>query len=63
VFNTVSFAYNSANFQPTGENGVTRASIIIDMERDDSLSGKGLGVQVENKVQQVSASKFCYFEL
>jgi hypothetical protein len=27
------------------------------MERDDSLSGKGLGVQVENKVQQVSASK------
>ena len=49
--------YIFAIFQPTGENGVTRASIVIDMERDDSLAGKGLAVQFENKVQQVSASK------
>ena len=49
--------YTFANFQPTGENGVTRAPIVIDVERDDSLAGKGLAVQFENKVQQVSASK------
>ena len=43
--------------QPTGENGATRAPIVIDMERDDSLTSKGLLVQIENKTQQVSASK------
>eukprot|EP00249_Psilotum_nudum_P013635 c24435_g1_i1 orf=440-2686(+) len=41
---------------PTGENGATRAPIIIDMQRDESISNRGLVVQVENKTQQVSAS-------
>eukprot|EP00249_Psilotum_nudum_P023591 c28932_g1_i1 orf=673-3459(-) len=41
---------------PTGENGATRAPIVIDMVRDESVSSRGLVVQVENKTQQVSAS-------
>lgn len=41
---------------PTGENGATRAPIVIDMERDDSVTSRGLVVQIENKTQQVSAS-------
>ena len=58
VSDFVSFAFDcDLFFQPTGENGVTRAPIVIDMERDDSLTSKGLLVQIENKTQQVSASK------
>ncbi|XP_028755574.1 dynamin-2B [Neltuma alba] len=41
---------------PTGENGVTRAPISIDLQRDGSLSSKSIILQIENKSQQVSAS-------
>ncbi|KAH0913398.1 hypothetical protein HID58_036719 [Brassica napus] len=41
---------------PTGENGATRAPIIIDLSRDASLSSKAIILQIDNKNQQVSAS-------
>ncbi|XP_042379147.1 dynamin-2A-like isoform X2 [Zingiber officinale] len=41
---------------PTGENGATRAPIIIDLVRDVSLSSKSIMLQIDNKSQQVSAS-------
>ncbi|XVF86155.1 hypothetical protein PTKIN_Ptkin18bG0017400 [Pterospermum kingtungense] len=41
---------------PTGENGATRAPIIIDLARDTSLSTKSIILQIDNKSQQVSAS-------
>uniref|UniRef100_A0A7N0RC73 dynamin GTPase n=1 Tax=Kalanchoe fedtschenkoi TaxID=63787 RepID=A0A7N0RC73_KALFE len=41
---------------PTGENGATRAPISIDLQRDGSLSGKSIVLQIDNKSQQVSAS-------
>ncbi|XP_010548480.1 PREDICTED: dynamin-2A [Tarenaya hassleriana] len=41
---------------PTGENGATRAPIVIDLSRDDSLSSKAIILQIDNKSQQVSAS-------
>ncbi|KAF8110019.1 hypothetical protein N665_0088s0034 [Sinapis alba] len=41
---------------PTGENGVTRAPIIIDLSREASLSSKAIILQIDNKSQQVSAS-------
>ncbi|KAH7422290.1 hypothetical protein KP509_12G002200 [Ceratopteris richardii] len=41
---------------PTGENGATRVPIVIDMDRDEELNSKQLVLQVENKLQQVSAS-------
>lgn len=44
--------------QPTGENGATRAPISIDLNRDSSLSSKSIVLQIDNKSQQVSASKF-----
>lgn len=44
--------------QPTGENGATRAPIIIDMERDKSGRPGGLAVVLEGRTQNVSASKF-----
>lgn len=43
--------------QPTGENGATRAPIIIDLSREASLSSKAIILQIDNKSQQVSASK------
>ena len=43
--------------QPTGENGATRAPISIDLQRDSSLSSKSIILQIDNKSQQVSASK------
>lgn len=43
--------------QPTGENGATRAPISIDLNRDSSLSSKSIVLQIDNKSQQVSASK------
>ncbi|CAH2047337.1 unnamed protein product [Thlaspi arvense] len=41
---------------PTGENGATRAPIIIDLSREQSLSSKAIILQIDNKSQQVSAS-------
>ncbi|KAK4777608.1 hypothetical protein SAY87_017795 [Trapa incisa] len=41
---------------PTGENGATRAPITVDLSRDNSLSGKSIILQIDNKSQQVSAS-------
>ncbi|KAJ4895561.1 Dynamin-2A [Raphanus sativus] len=41
---------------PTGENGATRAPIIIDLTREASLSSKAILLQIDNKSQQVSAS-------
>ncbi|CAA7020706.1 unnamed protein product [Microthlaspi erraticum] len=41
---------------PTGENGATRAPIIIDLSREASLSSKAIILQIDNKTQQVSAS-------
>lgn len=43
--------------QPTGENGATRAPISIELNRDTSLSSKSIILQIDNKTQQVSASK------
>lgn len=43
--------------QPTGENGATRAPISIELNRDGSLSSKSIVLQIDNKTQQVSASK------
>nr|BAA88113.1 dynamin-like protein [Arabidopsis thaliana] len=40
---------------PTGENGATRAPIIIDLSREESLSSKAIILQIDNKNQQVSA--------
>jgi dynamin GTPase len=42
---------------PTGENGATRAPIIIELSRESSLSSKAIILQIDNKSQQVSASK------
>jgi dynamin GTPase len=42
--------------QPTGENGATRAPIIIELSRESSLSSKAIILQIDNKSQQVSAS-------
>lgn len=44
-------------FQPTGENGATRAPIAVDLSRDKSVGSKSIILQIENKSQQVSASK------
>ncbi|EOA33596.1 hypothetical protein CARUB_v10019746mg [Capsella rubella] len=41
---------------PTGENGATRAPIIIDLSREESLSSKAIILQIDSKNQQVSAS-------
>nr|VDC65368.1 unnamed protein product [Brassica rapa] len=41
---------------PTGENGATRAPIIIDLSREASLSSKAIILQIDSKSQQVSAS-------
>ncbi|CAN8294458.1 unnamed protein product [Cochlearia groenlandica] len=41
---------------PTGENGATRAPIVIDLSRESSLSSKAIVLQIDNKSQQVSAS-------
>ncbi|CAH2038399.1 unnamed protein product, partial [Thlaspi arvense] len=41
---------------PTGENGATRAPIIIDLSRESSLSSKSIILQIDSKSQQVSAS-------
>ncbi|KAG2661434.1 hypothetical protein PVAP13_1KG503900 [Panicum virgatum] len=41
---------------PTGENGATRAPIVVDLERDPGLSSKSIVLQIDSKSQQVSAS-------
>ncbi|KAK6915864.1 Dynamin GTPase effector [Dillenia turbinata] len=41
---------------PTGENGATRVPISVDLSRDNSLSGKSIIYQVDNKSTPVSAS-------
>lgn len=41
---------------PTGENGATRAPILIDLQRDSSVSSRAIILQIENKSQTVSAS-------
>ena len=43
--------------QPTGENGATRAPIVVDLQRDPGLSTKSIVLQIDSKSQQVSASK------
>jgi dynamin GTPase len=41
---------------PTGENGATRAPIVVDLQREPGLSSKSIVLQIDNKSQQVSAS-------
>ncbi|XP_047082497.1 dynamin-2A-like [Lolium rigidum] len=41
---------------PTGENGATRAPIVVDLHRDPGLSTKSIVLQIDSKSQQVSAS-------
>ncbi|CAN7035880.1 unnamed protein product [Brassica rapa subsp. trilocularis] len=41
---------------PTGENGATRAPIIVDLSRESSLSSKAIILQIDSKSQQVSAT-------
>ncbi|WZZ79979.1 hypothetical protein YC2023_100551 [Brassica napus] len=41
---------------PTGENGATRAPIIVDLSRESSLGSKAIILQIDNKSQQVSAT-------
>ncbi|OEL23839.1 Dynamin-2B [Dichanthelium oligosanthes] len=41
---------------PTGENGATRAPIVVDLARDPGLSSKSIVLQIDSKSQQVSAS-------
>ncbi|KQK02008.1 dynamin-2A [Brachypodium distachyon] len=41
---------------PTGENGATRAPIVVDLQRDPGLSTKSIVIQIDSKSQQVSAS-------
>lgn len=43
--------------QPTGENGATRAPIVVDLARDPGLSSKSIALQIDSKSQQVSASE------
>jgi dynamin 1/3 len=43
--------------QPTGENGATRAPIVVDLQREPGLSSKSIMLQIDSKSQQVSASK------
>lgn len=44
--------------QPTGENGATRAPIVVDLQRDPGLSSKSIVLQIDSKSQQVSASQW-----
>ncbi|KAM3243818.1 hypothetical protein ACQJBY_055635 [Aegilops geniculata] len=41
---------------PTGENGATRAPIVVDLQRDPGLSSKSIVLQIDSKSQQVSSS-------
>ncbi|AQK83482.1 dynamin-2A [Zea mays] len=41
---------------PTGENGATRAPIVVDLQREPGLSSKSIVLQIDSKSQQVSAS-------
>ncbi|VAI60998.1 unnamed protein product [Triticum turgidum subsp. durum] len=41
---------------PTGENGATRAPIVVDLQRDPGLSTKSIVLQIDSKSQQVSSS-------
>jgi len=43
--------------QPTGENGATRAPIVVDLQREPALSSKAIVLQIDSKSQQVSASE------
>lgn len=43
--------------QPTGENGATRAPIVVDLQREPGLSSKAIVLQIDSKSQQVSASE------
>lgn len=43
--------------QPTGENGATRAPIVVDLQGDPGLSSKSIVLQIDSKSQQVSASE------
>ena len=43
--------------QPTGENGATRAPIVVDLQREPGLSSKAIMLQIDSKSQQVSASE------
>jgi dynamin GTPase len=47
----------AAVLQPTGENGATRAPIVVDLARDPGLSSKSIVLQIDSKSQQVSASE------
>ncbi|KAK3132088.1 hypothetical protein QOZ80_6AG0515580 [Eleusine coracana subsp. coracana] len=41
---------------PTGENGATRAPIVVDLQREPGLSTKSIVLQIDSKSQQVSAT-------
>ncbi|KAM0927593.1 hypothetical protein ACQ4PT_002778 [Festuca glaucescens] len=41
---------------PTGENGATRAPIVVDLQREPGLSTKSIVLQIDSKSQQVSSS-------
>lgn len=41
---------------PTGENGATRAPIVVELQREPGLSSKSIVLQIDNKSQPVSSS-------
>ncbi|KAE8774635.1 Dynamin-2B [Hordeum vulgare] len=41
---------------PTGENGATRAPIMVDLQRERGLNTKSIVLQIDSKSQQVSAT-------
>nr|CAB3470185.1 unnamed protein product [Digitaria exilis] len=41
---------------PTGENGATRAPIVVDLQREPGLSSKSIVLQIDSKSQQVTAN-------
>lgn len=46
--------------QPTGENGATRAPIVVDLQREPGLSSKSIVLQIDSKSQQVTASELLH---
>lgn len=56
----LSFQLFCVFWQPTGGNGATRAPICVQLNRDSSLSAQAIQLLIDNKSQEVSASKAFY---
>ncbi|XP_039778354.1 uncharacterized protein LOC120645650 [Panicum virgatum] len=55
-FNGFGWWWSWCAVQPTGDNGATRAPIVVDLQREPGLSSKSIVLQFDSKSQQVSAS-------